>query len=86
MPTFLFNGYEDLDTFKLLEEEDLDELNIKDPQHRAVLMTAVELLQDYDSEFAHTHHTIVQKLPNNTVKTVKYCKNRNIVKYYYNLK
>ncbi|KAG1963995.1 SAM and SH3 domain-containing protein 1a isoform X8 [Pimephales promelas] len=49
MPTFLFNGYEDLDTFKLLEEDDLDELNIKDPQHRAVLMTAVELLQDYDS-------------------------------------
>ncbi|XP_057208031.1 SAM and SH3 domain-containing protein 1a isoform X3 [Triplophysa rosa] len=49
MPTFLFNGYEDLDTFKLLEEEDLDELNIKDPQHRAVLLTAVELLQDYDS-------------------------------------
>ncbi|XP_051581169.1 SAM and SH3 domain-containing protein 1-like isoform X7 [Myxocyprinus asiaticus] len=49
MPTFLFNGYEDLDTFKLLEEEDLDELNIRDPQHRAVLLTAVELLQDYDS-------------------------------------
>uniref|UniRef100_A0A8C2J781 Sterile alpha motif domain-containing protein 5-like n=1 Tax=Cyprinus carpio TaxID=7962 RepID=A0A8C2J781_CYPCA len=54
MPTFLFNGYEDLDTFKLLEEEDLDELNIKDPQHRAVLMTAVELLQDYDSKYTHT--------------------------------
>lgn len=50
MPTFLFNGYEDLDTFKLLEEEDLDELNIRDPQHRAVLLTAVELLQEYDSE------------------------------------
>ncbi|XP_014194007.1 SAM and SH3 domain-containing protein 1a isoform X5 [Haplochromis burtoni] len=49
MPTFLFNGYEDLDTFKLLEEEDLDELNISDPQHRAVLLTAVELLQEYDS-------------------------------------
>ncbi|KAM6954245.1 SAM and SH3 domain-containing protein 1-like isoform 2-T2 [Aplochiton taeniatus] len=49
MPTFLFNGYEDLDTFKLLEEEDLDELNITDPQHRAVLLTAVELLQEYDS-------------------------------------
>ncbi|CAI5770254.1 and SH3 domain-containing 1 isoform X4 [Podarcis lilfordi] len=49
MPTFLFNGYEDLDTFKLLEEEDLDELNIQDPQHRAVLLTAVELLQEYDS-------------------------------------
>lgn len=50
MPTFLFNGYEDLDTFKLLEEEDLDELNIRDPQHRAVLLTAVELLQEYDSK------------------------------------
>uniref|UniRef100_A0A8C5B7U0 SAM and SH3 domain containing 1a n=1 Tax=Gadus morhua TaxID=8049 RepID=A0A8C5B7U0_GADMO len=50
MPTFLFNGYEDLDTFKLLEEEDLDELNILDPQHRAVLLTAVELLQEYDSD------------------------------------
>ncbi|KAK6489778.1 SAM and SH3 domain-containing protein 1a isoform X2 [Huso huso] len=49
MPTFLFNGYEDLDTFKLLEEEDLDELNIGNPEHRAVLMTAVELLQEYDS-------------------------------------
>ncbi|XP_069016691.1 SAM and SH3 domain-containing protein 1 isoform X1 [Embiotoca jacksoni] len=48
LPTFLFNGYEDLDTFKLLEEEDLDELNIRDSQHRAVLMTAVELLQEYD--------------------------------------
>uniref|UniRef100_A0A3Q3KG24 Sterile alpha motif domain-containing protein 5 n=1 Tax=Monopterus albus TaxID=43700 RepID=A0A3Q3KG24_MONAL len=48
LPTFLFNGYEDLDTFKLLEEEDLDELNIRDLQHRAVLLTAVELLQEYD--------------------------------------
>lgn len=53
MPTFLFNGYEDLDTFKLLEEEDLDELNIRDPEHRAVLLTAVELLQEYDSKFTH---------------------------------
>lgn len=51
MPTFLFNGYEDLDTFKLLEEEDLHELNIRDPQHRAVLLTAVELLQEYDSKW-----------------------------------
>ena len=57
MPTFLFNGYEDLDTFKLLEEEDLDELNIRDPQHRAVLLTAVELLQEYDSK-SHTEPSI----------------------------
>ncbi|XP_073527492.1 SAM and SH3 domain-containing protein 1 isoform X8 [Phyllobates terribilis] len=49
MPTFLFNGYEDLDTFKLLEAEDLDELNIQNPEHKAVLLTAIELLQEYDS-------------------------------------
>lgn len=55
MPTFLFNGYEDLDTFKLLEEEDLDELNIRDPEHRAVLLTAVELLQEYDSKSLPAH-------------------------------
>ncbi|XP_077395812.1 SAM and SH3 domain-containing protein 1-like [Festucalex cinctus] len=48
LPTFLFNGYDDLDTFRLLEEEDLDELHIADPQHRAVLLTAVQLLHDYD--------------------------------------
>lgn len=55
LPTFLFNGYEDLDTFKLLEEEDLDELNIRDPQHRAVLLTAVELLQEYDGGSGDRH-------------------------------
>ena len=55
MPTFMFNGYEDLDTFKLLEEEDLEELNIRDPQHKAVLMTAVELLQEYDSKYTRAH-------------------------------
>ncbi|XP_077416258.1 SAM and SH3 domain-containing protein 1-like isoform X2 [Vanacampus margaritifer] len=48
LPTFLFNGYDDLDTFRLLEEEDLDELRITDAQHRAVLLTAVQLLHDYD--------------------------------------
>ncbi|XP_077342822.1 SAM and SH3 domain-containing protein 1 isoform X7 [Lithobates pipiens] len=54
MPTFLFNGYEDLDTFKLLEEDDLDELNIQNPEHKAVLLTAIELLQEYDSNSDHT--------------------------------
>ncbi|XP_028858284.1 SAM and SH3 domain-containing protein 1a isoform X2 [Denticeps clupeoides] len=58
MPTFLFNGYEDLDTFKLLEEEDLDELNIRDPQHRAVLLSAVEMLQEYDSSSDLEHSTL----------------------------
>ncbi|TRY83506.1 hypothetical protein DNTS_016235 [Danionella cerebrum] len=42
-------GLKDLETFKLLEEEDLDELNIHHPQHRAVLLTAIQLLQECDS-------------------------------------
>lgn len=41
---FLFNGYEDLDIFKLLEEEDLDELNIRDLEYRIVFLIVVELL------------------------------------------
>lgn len=63
MPTFLFNGYEDLDTFKLLEEEDLDELNIRDPEHRAVLLTAVELLQEYDSMWDFEVFSFARTLP-----------------------
>lgn len=62
LPTFLFNGYEDLDTFKLLEEEDLDELNIRDSQHRAVLLTAVELLQEYDGGSGKIYRNIRQRL------------------------
>uniref|UniRef100_A0A8C4WWP3 SAM and SH3 domain containing 1b n=1 Tax=Eptatretus burgeri TaxID=7764 RepID=A0A8C4WWP3_EPTBU len=50
IPAFLINGYEDLDTFKLLEERDLDELNITAPEDRAKLLTAAELLQDYDGD------------------------------------
>ena len=59
LPTFLFNGYEDLDTFQLLEEEDLDELNIRDAQHRAVLLTAVELLQEDEGNTSKTQKTHV---------------------------
>lgn len=66
LPTFLFNGYEDLETFKLLEEEDLDELNIRDAQDRAVLLTAVELLQEHDGAsgkiYTFLKHNIYVKL------------------------
>lgn len=73
MPTFLFNGYEDLDTFKLLEEEDLDELNIRDPQHRAVLLTAVELLHEYDSECNSHVQQFVTRWPGNFLKMTGIC-------------
>lgn len=48
--TLLLNGYQTLEDFKELRETHLNELNITDPQHRAKLLTAAELLLDYDSE------------------------------------
>ncbi|XP_039720883.1 SAM and SH3 domain-containing protein 3 isoform X2 [Pteropus medius] len=48
--TLLLNGYQTLEDFKELRETHLNELNITDPQHRAKLLTAAELLLDYDSD------------------------------------
>ncbi|NXO41374.1 SASH3 protein, partial [Locustella ochotensis] len=48
-PTLLLNGYQTLEDFKELRETHLNELHITDPQHRAKLLTAAELLLDYDS-------------------------------------
>ncbi|XP_027465364.1 SAM and SH3 domain-containing protein 3 isoform X1 [Zalophus californianus] len=50
--TLLLNGYQTLEDFKELRETHLNELNIMDPQHRAKLLTAAELLLDYDSPAA----------------------------------
>ncbi|XP_010565405.1 SAM and SH3 domain-containing protein 3 isoform X1 [Haliaeetus albicilla] len=47
--TLLLNGYQTLEDFKELRETHLNELNITDPQHRAKLLTAAELLLDYDT-------------------------------------
>ncbi|KAK6633926.1 hypothetical protein RUM44_004533 [Polyplax serrata] len=46
---FVLNGYEDVELFQDLESQDLDYLNIRDPEHRAKILTAVQLLHDYDS-------------------------------------
>ncbi|NWW51283.1 SASH3 protein, partial [Pedionomus torquatus] len=48
--TLLLNGYQTLEDFKELRETHLNELHITDPQHRAKLLTAAELLLDYDSK------------------------------------
>ncbi|NWR54159.1 SASH3 protein, partial [Bucorvus abyssinicus] len=48
--TLLLNGYQTLEDFKELRETHLNELNITDPQHRAKLLTAADLLLDYDSK------------------------------------
>eukprot|EP00094_Tigriopus_californicus_P012699 TCALIF_12276-PA protein Name:"Similar to SASH3 SAM and SH3 domain-containing protein 3 (Bos taurus)" AED:0.20 eAED:0.20 QI:110/1/1/1/0.6/0.83/6/59/865 len=43
---FVLNGYEELDSFQDMDEAELDYLGITNDQHRAKLMTAVQLLQD----------------------------------------
>lgn len=48
---FVLNGYEDVELFQDLESQDLDYLGIRDPEHRAKILTAVQLLHDYDCKF-----------------------------------
>ncbi|XP_044586528.1 uncharacterized protein LOC123266355 isoform X2 [Cotesia glomerata] len=50
IPVFVLNGYEDLELFRELEPADLDYLRIHQPEHRAKILTAVQLLHDLQSE------------------------------------
>lgn len=45
---FVLNGYEDLELFKEIEPSDLDYLGIVNAEHRAKILTAVQLLHDLD--------------------------------------
>ncbi|XP_025986369.1 SAM and SH3 domain-containing protein 1 isoform X2 [Solenopsis invicta] len=46
IPVFVLNGYEDLELFRELEAADLDYLRIHQPEHRAKILTAVQLLHE----------------------------------------
>ncbi|XP_070568196.1 SAM and SH3 domain-containing protein 1-like isoform X4 [Ptychodera flava] len=48
----MLNGYETLDLFKDIEDEDLDALNITNSEHRIKILTAAELLQYEDEDNA----------------------------------
>ncbi|XP_071112512.1 SAM and SH3 domain-containing protein 1-like [Haliotis cracherodii] len=54
---FMLNGFEMLETFSELDEDDLNTLNITDPEQKAKLLTAAELLNDCDSHDASDGHT-----------------------------
>ncbi|XP_025268286.1 SAM and SH3 domain-containing protein 1 isoform X3 [Camponotus floridanus] len=49
IPVFILNGYEDLELFRELEAADLDYLRIHQPEDRAKILTAVQLLHDLQS-------------------------------------
>ncbi|XP_078740853.1 uncharacterized protein LOC144954164 [Lampetra fluviatilis] len=44
--TLMSNGFEELDMLKLLDADDLTKMRILDPEHRACLLTAAQLLQE----------------------------------------
>lgn len=52
---FILNGYEDLELFKEIEPSDMDYLGIVNGEHRAKILTAVQLLHELDCK----HITIV---------------------------
>ncbi|XP_018419402.1 PREDICTED: SAM and SH3 domain-containing protein 3 [Nanorana parkeri] len=47
--TLMLNGYQTIEDFKDLTDSHLLELNITDPQHVVKLLTAAEILLDYDT-------------------------------------
>lgn len=49
---FVLNGYEDLELFRELEPADLDYLRIHHPEHRAKILTAVQLLHDLQCKYS----------------------------------
>lgn len=51
IPVFVLNGYEDLELFRELESADLDYLRILQPEHRAKILTAVQLLNDLQCKY-----------------------------------
>lgn len=57
----MLNGYEDLELFRELEAADLDYLRIHQPEHRAKILTAVQLLHDLQCEY--TEHMYYLHFP-----------------------
>lgn len=69
---FVLNGYEDLDLFKELEEEDLDILEISNVDHRKQILNAVEFLQGFSYESG-----LLESHPSDEKKNEKECSRRD---------
>ncbi|XP_056641617.1 uncharacterized protein LOC130448333 isoform X4 [Diorhabda sublineata] len=70
---FILNGYEDLELFKELEPSDLDYLGIVNTDHRAKLLTAVQLLHELDcfSDNKNNLDSVVEQCNNEILARVK---------------
>uniref|UniRef100_A0A0A9Z5Z4 Sterile alpha motif domain-containing protein 5 n=1 Tax=Lygus hesperus TaxID=30085 RepID=A0A0A9Z5Z4_LYGHE len=60
MSLFVLNGYEDLDSFCEIREEDLDYLGLTDPEHRAKILAAVQVLQEFEQEEENWNSEVIQ--------------------------
>ena len=47
------NGYEDLETIKLICEEDLLEIGIKDTHHRQIILASVKILKEQGAAWVY---------------------------------
>ena len=52
---FLLHGLTSLELFSELEEDDLDSFGISSPEDRAKVLTAAQLLLDYEGTYSETH-------------------------------
>ena len=64
--TFLLHGFETLELLSTLEEEDLDELAITNAEDRAKLLTAAQMLLDYEGMPFMTCESIFSKTGSST--------------------
>ena len=55
---FLLHGFDTLELFSDLNKTDLDELEIKNPEERAKLLTAAQMLWDYEGTSCKILRTI----------------------------
>ncbi len=47
---FLLHGFDTLELFSDLNKTDLDDLEIRNPEERAKLLTAAQMLWDYEGD------------------------------------
>ncbi|XP_041750623.1 uncharacterized protein LOC121579791 isoform X2 [Coregonus clupeaformis] len=71
--SLLLNGYQTVDDLKELKEQHLVELNVTDSEHRHRLMTAVECLQDPQSDGQEGEANQEAKYPTESIKADLNC-------------
>ena len=51
--SFIYNGYDDLETVKLIQREDLEAIGVTDTDHQEYLLSAVKVLKEQGAAWVH---------------------------------